>query len=475
MVKEYIPQQQNFYIGDNVDCIDERGVWLNGEVLELKPDAIFVKYSGYHNKFNRWVPNNPSHILTQWRRGNDFKINNRIDVLDTKSEWREAQLIEINDTQIKVHYRNFTSSWDEWISKNSDRISEIGSKSKAYGIGKVDPSRQGSVVRKEVQPFISKAEPPSNRERTFRNLLLEKDLIIVDVESDGNCLFRAVSHQLYGTTEHHGIIRRYVYDYMSIEREYFSQFIVGGLEGFDEYLRYQTQNGAWGDDCEIQAISEIYNRPVEIYAYANTPMRTFHENEGEGRPMKLAYHGQSHYNSITSKDKHTPLIDASPGSVEATAIQRARSGIDRIDRDLLNAIRISREGFENRDQLNLQQALEASMQAEEDPHLNAAISQSLNTASEEDLIRMAMEHSLQHNDDDLQAAIAQSIQGSVNDQDLIEEAIRRSQMEFSGIGYNPFIDQVVQLGFTQEQAFQAYSIVGDNTEAMIDFIMANLL
>jgi hypothetical protein len=115
------------------------------------------------------------------------------------------------------------------------------------------------------------------------------------------------------------------------------------------------------------------------------------------------------------------------------------------------------------------------MQAEEDPHLNAAISQSLNTASEEDLIRMAMEHSLQHNDDDLQAAIAQSIQGSVNDQDLIEEAIRRSQMEFSGIGYNPFIDQVVQLGFTQEQAFQAYSIVGDNTEAMIDFIMANLL
>lgn len=471
MVKEYIPQHQNFNIHDYVDCIDERGVWLNGEVLELKENEVFVKYTGYHNKFNRWVPNNPSHILHQWRRGHEFSINNRIDLLDTKNNWEEAQVIDINQTQIQIHYKRYTPIWDEWIHKDSDRISEIGSKSKAYGIGKLDPSRPNLIVRKEVQPFISKPELPTNREASFRQLLLEKDMIINDVESDGNCLFRAVSHQLYGTTEHHGLIRRYVYEYMSIEREYFSQFVVGGMEGFDEYLRYQTQNGAWGDDCELQVISEMYNRPVEIYAYANTPMRTFHENEGDGRAMKLAYHGQSHYNSIMSKDKHNPLLSTSPSVAETCAIQRARIGIDRSDRDLTEAIRISREGFENRDQLNLQQALETSLQIDSDPSLNAAISQSLNSASEEDLIRIAMEHSLKHNEDELQAAIARSIEGD----DSIEEAIRRSQMEYSGLGYNPFIDQVVQFGFTHEQALQAYSIVGDNTEAMIDFIIANLL
>lgn len=36
-------------------------------------------------------------------------------------------------------------------------------------------------------------------------------------------------------------------------------------------------DGVWGDDIELQALSEIYNRPIEIYAYNNEPMRTFHE------------------------------------------------------------------------------------------------------------------------------------------------------------------------------------------------------
>jgi len=36
-------------------------------------------------------------------------------------------------------------------------------------------------------------------------------------------------------------------------------------------------NGEWGDDIELQALSEIYNRPIELFAYNLTPMRTFHE------------------------------------------------------------------------------------------------------------------------------------------------------------------------------------------------------
>ena len=35
----------------------------------------------------------------------------------------------------------------------------------------------------------------------------------------------------------------------------------------------------WGFDIELQAIREIYNRPIEIYAYSNKPMKTFHESK----------------------------------------------------------------------------------------------------------------------------------------------------------------------------------------------------
>ena len=38
-----------------------------------------------------------------------------------------------------------------------------------------------------------------------------------------------------------------------------------------------AKNGSWGDDVEIQALSEIYDCPIQIYAYSTKQMRTFHE------------------------------------------------------------------------------------------------------------------------------------------------------------------------------------------------------
>lgn len=40
----------------------------------------------------------------------------------------------------------------------------------------------------------------------------------------------------------------------------------------------KSQSGQWGDDVEIEALSEIYGRPIEIYATSARPLRTFHED-----------------------------------------------------------------------------------------------------------------------------------------------------------------------------------------------------
>jgi OTU domain-containing protein 5 len=42
----------------------------------------------------------------------------------------------------------------------------------------------------------------------FRKLLKEKGFKIVEIRGDGNCLFRAVSHQVFLTEEHHGLLRK---------------------------------------------------------------------------------------------------------------------------------------------------------------------------------------------------------------------------------------------------------------------------
>jgi OTU domain-containing protein 5 len=71
------------------------------------------------------------------------------------------------------------------------------------------------------------------------------------------------------------MIREKVMDYILNENQYYKDFIEGG--NVEEYVARKKINGVWGDDVEIQALSEIYNRPIEIYAYSNQPMRTFHE------------------------------------------------------------------------------------------------------------------------------------------------------------------------------------------------------
>ena len=52
------------------------------------------------------------------------------------------------------------------------------------------------------------------------------------------------------------------------------------MNSVEEYCEWKGQNKIWGDDVEIEALSEIYARPVLIYAYSSKPMRTLHEEDG---------------------------------------------------------------------------------------------------------------------------------------------------------------------------------------------------
>lgn len=80
--------------------------------------------------------------------------------------------------------------------------------------------------------------------------------------------------QAYGDEDQHRLVRVKCMQYIQTERAYFHNFIEGN---FDDYIARKRTHGEWGDDVEIQAMSEIYDRPIEIYAYDTKPMKTFHE------------------------------------------------------------------------------------------------------------------------------------------------------------------------------------------------------
>lgn len=462
MVKEYehSSSSSKFFIHEQVDVCDEKGTWMNGEVLELAAGKAKVRFTGYSHKFDTWIDENSLQILKQWNPKQPFQINNRLDVIDTYGIWREARVINQNSSQLHITYRGYAEKYNEWIHKSSNRIHVIGSKSGAFGSGKLDPSNNYRYTKQEPKSEGEKFLLETDREKRFSHLLSLNSMKIVPMNGDGNCLFRSVSHQLYGDDSYHLLIRETSMRYISLERDYFSQFMIGGLEKFDDYLTQMSRSGAWGDDIEIQAMSEIYNKAFNIFAYSSVPIRTFHEDQGEGQAIRLAYHGQCHYNSVVDMQGHRKILASPPGEYERGLLEQAgqesfRAGLARY-----------RLLFEENLHMDIEEALRASLQAFEVGDLNLNLDPDL---------RQALEVSKQDNENlelnmSEQQMIEQAIHLSQNEDDLVKHALEISKRD----AVPEAVIYVMNSGFTFEQAMTAWHMCGDNPNSMIDYICSEL-
>lgn len=52
----------------------------------------------------------------------ELKIGQWVDVKDTINQWLEAQVVDISNGKVYVHYNGWGTRWDEWIEVNSPRI-----------------------------------------------------------------------------------------------------------------------------------------------------------------------------------------------------------------------------------------------------------------------------------------------------------------------------------------------------------------
>lgn len=116
--------------------------------------------------------------------------------------------------------------------------------------------------------------------------------------------------------------------YVESEQNFFRHFIENG--NVVAYVERKSKDGVWGDDIEIQALSEIYDLPISIFAYSSKPMKTFHESEDASDDViRLSYHGKSHYNCIlvqtAASGASKSLLDPSKaGNVEEEALNFSR-------------------------------------------------------------------------------------------------------------------------------------------------------
>ncbi|XP_036388889.1 OTU domain-containing protein 5-A isoform X1 [Megalops cyprinoides] len=142
------------------------------------------------------------------------------------------------------------------------------------------------------------------QEHWFEKALGEKKgFVIKKMKEDGACLFRAVADQVYGDQDMHEVVRKHCMDYLMKNADYFSNYVT---EDFTTYINRKRKNNCHGNHIEMQAMAEMYNRPVEVYQYGTEPINTFHGiHQNNDEPIRVSYHRNIHYNSVVNPNKAT--------------------------------------------------------------------------------------------------------------------------------------------------------------------------
>uniref|UniRef100_A0A7N4NIZ4 OTU domain-containing protein 5 n=2 Tax=Sarcophilus harrisii TaxID=9305 RepID=A0A7N4NIZ4_SARHA len=151
---------------------------------------------------------------------------------------------------------------------------------------------------------LSFAMSSLQQEHWFEKALRDKKgFIIKQMKEDGACLFRAVADQVYGDQDMHEVVRKHCMDYLMKNADYFSNYVT---EDFTTYINRKRKNNCHGNHIEMQAMAEMYNRPVEVYQYSTEPINTFHGiQQNEDEPIRVSYHRNVHYNSVVNPNKAT--------------------------------------------------------------------------------------------------------------------------------------------------------------------------
>jgi len=150
----------------------------------------------------------------------------------------------------------------------------------------------------------------------------------------GNCLFNALSDQIYGHQNEHAAIRSRVIDYMREHANYYKLFIDvhpgGGIRRnpkrknvsaysspasntappteadidrvFESHLQSMARGGTYGDNMEITAFASAYDVDIKIYQRDFAYMVTGGAEDTSKPVAHIAYHNWEHYSSIRNLD-----------------------------------------------------------------------------------------------------------------------------------------------------------------------------
>ena len=379
------------------------------------------------------------------RRKSRLQVGQRIDAYDNHprfDRYVEASVVALREGEAKIHFEGYKSKFDEWITVNSQRIrpfkhnrrprkfialeEETGA-TKRPPLGDLNNTTTRRVPHQNNKRSSNSLDRSGKRQLSsrdprflhFQRALQRLGLQIKTSRGDGNCLFRSIADQVYGDDSKESrddgpayqCVRQCAVRYMQSQRGHFEPFISGLRIGaspnqaatddnsneskrsdestirgvsFDAYIREMSCDGTWGDDPEITAMCELYDRPAEIYVYDSRQgaklLKTFHESRRSSRvPMRLSYYGGGHYDSIVpiASDVPRSLLSTPPGDyekrrIDLLAAQTAVGGgtLSTEVETIRRLMALTRDEYDSR--IDLDVALANSLRETEEHDLEAA-------------------------------------------------------------------------------------------------------
>ena len=125
----------------------------------------------------------------------------------------------------------------------------------------------------------------------------------VNIVGDGNCFFRSVSHQLYGTEDCHPQIRALAIQHLINCPEHFVEYNTD--QSWLQYLQNMSTLGTWADHIIIQAVANKHNLRINItesapnFSESTTVSSICTGSQTRQRSIYIGHLDELHYVSTT--------------------------------------------------------------------------------------------------------------------------------------------------------------------------------
>ncbi|MCO5573227.1 hypothetical protein L7F22_026996 [Adiantum nelumboides] len=144
--------------------------------------------------------------------------------------------------------------------------------------------------------FPTYTEAESDHQRLLERLY-EYGLQEQRMSGDGNCQFRAISDQLYGTPEKHKSVRKHIVQQLKSWKDLYREYVP---MKYSDYVRKMKKQGEWGDHVTLQAAADCFGMKIcLVTSFKDTRyIEILPKTLRQRNDIFLSFYSEVHYNSL---------------------------------------------------------------------------------------------------------------------------------------------------------------------------------